>query len=396
MREIAVVTSNRAEYGILTPVLRAVRRRPELVPRLIVGGAHLAPHLGATYRHVENDGFPIDAKVDLLVAGDTPTAVGKSAGLAILGFTDALSRLRPDVVLVVGDRYETLAAAMAAALLHIPIAHLHGGEVTDGVVDDALRHAITQLASLHFVAAEGFRRRVVQLGQDAQRVYVVGAPGLDNIASLEPVSADELARSLNVTLTRPLLLVTYHPAGSDPAAGVAALLAALGRFPEATIIVTRPNVDAGSQAIVGHLDAWGAQHLEHVRVCDALGQRRYLSALRHADVVVGNSSSGIIEAPALQAPTVNIGDRQRGRPRAGSVLDVTAHDPHAIADAIHTALSPEFRARLADVGSPYGDGHAAPRIAQILATVDLQGLLPKRFHDLFTATEEIAQTGPKS
>lgn len=393
MREIAVVTSNRAEYGILTPVLHAMHQRPEIRPRLVVAGAHLAPHLGATYRHVEDDGFTIDVRAETLVAGDSPTAMSKSAGLALLGLTDAFDRLDPDLVLIAGDRYETLAAALAAALLQIPVAHLHGGEVTEGVIDDPLRHAITQLASLHFVAAETFRKRVIQLGQDPQQVHSVGAPGLDNITHLKLMSADELAHSVDMALTRPMLLVTYHPLAfaSHGPPDVASLLAALDRFPDATVIVTRPNIDAGSQAIVEQFDAWAARHPKRVRVCESLGQRRYLSALYHADVVVGNSSSGIIEAPALQTPTVNVGDRQRGRPRAASVLDVPDHDPDAIGDAIDVALSPAFRTGIADVASPYGDGQAAPRIAHILATVDPSKLLPKRFHDLPAVAAEQMQ-----
>lgn len=398
MRRICVFTGTRAEYGLLYWLLRELDAADDVELRLLVSGAHLAPAFGLTQRVIEADGFRIDAAVDMLLASDTAVGMAKSMGLGVIGFADALDRLRPDLLVVLGDRYEALAVASAAVLAQVPIAHVHGGELTEGAVDESIRHALTKLACLHFAAAEPFRRRILQMGEDPSRVHTVGAPGLDALLRAPLLSREELAQGLGVPLPSPLLLVTYHPvtlAEEGPDAALGALFAALDAFPEATVLITGPNADAGGRRIAAALSAFAAAAAAaaaghrpgRVSVHTSLGQPRYLSALSHADVVIGNSSSGLIEAPAVGTPTVNLGTRQQGRLRAESVIDCDETAP-AITAAVKRALSPSFRARLPGVRSPYGphtEGGASCRIAQVLRSVDLEGIAVKRFRDLAVA-----------
>lgn len=383
-RRVCVMTFNRADYAPLRPLLLALDGRDDIDLSVVVSGAHLAPQFGMSADDVVADGWRIDARIEMLVASDTNVGMAKSFALGVSGFVDALERIAPAVVVLLGDRYEALAAAVAAFLLRIPIAHIAGGQVTSGVIDDSMRHAVSKLALLHFTATAAFRRRLIQLGEAPERVHAVGALGVDNVLRAPALPRVELEWDLRLRLRSPVLVVTYHPApheGVTAAQGIAALLAALDRFPAATVVFTRPNPDAGADAITTAIAAWVAQHEDRARCCAALGARIYPSLLAHADVAVGNTSSGLIEAPALGVPTVNVGVRQDGRPRAPSVLDAR-EDPGEVAAAITTALSPQFRSAIRDAGSPYGDGHAAARIAAVLATVDLVALLPKRFLDL--------------
>jgi UDP-N-acetylglucosamine 2-epimerase (non-hydrolysing)/GDP/UDP-N,N'-diacetylbacillosamine 2-epimerase (hydrolysing) len=383
-RRICVFTATRAEYGLLQPLLGELADAPDVELQLIASGTHLSPEFGLTYRQIERDGFRIDAKVEMLLASDTAVGVTTSLGLGTIGVAHALDRLRPHVLVVLGDRYETLSAAQAALIARVPVAHIHGGEVTEGAFDDAIRHAITKMAHLHFAAAEPFRRRIIQLGEDPALVHTVGAPGLDTIRTLPLLDRPAVEAELGVCLPTPSFLVTYHPATLSPTPpdkAVAALLDALDAFPHAGVVLTRPNADPHGRTISDAIDAYAAARRERVAVFTSLGQLRYLSTLKHVDVVVGNSSSGLIEAPALHTPTVNVGDRQRGRLFADSVVSC-GETSDEIAEAIRTTLSPGFRARLPAVRSPYGDGQAAPRIAEILRTADLDGIVGKRFHDL--------------
>lgn len=380
-RRICVMTFNRADYTPLRPLLTALDRHPGVELSVMLSGAHLAPHFG-TAADVVADGWPVTARVEMLVASDTRVGMGKSFALGVAGFVDALARDDPAVVVILGDRYEALAAAVAALLLDIPIAHIAGGQVTTGVVDDSIRHAITKLALLHFTSTARSRRRVVQLGEAPERVHAVGALGVDNALRACADAPEEL--QLVPPLRHPYLLVTYHPAphaGVPVERGVAALLGALERFPAADVVFTRPNPDAGGRVIDAAVDAWVAGHHERARCCASLGADAYPRLLARAAAVVGNSSSGLIEAPALGVPSVNVGVRQDGRPRATSVLDAV-EDSGAIAAALDTALSPEFQRTARTARSPYGDGHAADRIAEILTAADLDALQPKRFHDL--------------
>lgn len=381
-RRIAVVTGSRAEYGLLSGLLRLLADDPAVDLQLLVTGMHLSPRFGNTVDAIEADGFTINARIAILDADDdSELATVRSVGRATTGLAEAFDRLRPEVVVVLGDRSEILAAAQAAMLLRIPLAHIHGGEATEGAVDDMIRHAVTKMAQLHFVAARPYARRVIQMGEDPARVHMVGAPGLDLIRTLPRKSRAALEDELGFDLSSgPLLLVTYHPVTMDPVASVAgmdALVQALTDLPRARIIVTGVNSDPGHDAIARRIGAFAAR-AGNVLVRDSLGQRNYLSAMALAAAVIGNSSSGIIEAPALGVPTVNIGPRQGGRLRAASIID--CHEDHgAIAAAIATALDPRFKATWPQSLSLYGQGDAAGRIRAIL----LQPLPPvvKPFHD---------------
>jgi UDP-hydrolysing UDP-N-acetyl-D-glucosamine 2-epimerase len=382
-RRIAVVTGSRAEYGHLRWLVRDLRDDPGIDVVVMAAAAHLSPSHGNTVAEIEADGVEV-IRIQSLLAGDSPVAAAKSMALALMGFAEALEGWRPDVMVVLGDRFEMLAAAEASMLLRIPIAHLHGGEATEGAIDEACRHAITKMAHLHFVAAEPFARRVIQLGEDPARVFNVGAPGLDVLTRTTLLERVELEASLGVTLADPVLLVTHHPvtlAGGDPAAEVQALTAALDGVPGATVVVTGVNADPANAAIAATLRAWAAAHPHRVRLFDSLGSQRYHSLLRLCAAVVGNSSSGIIEAPAHHVPTVNIGERQRGRLRAASVIDCDATSA-SIAAAVARALSPEGQAAAKAAVPVYGIGDASRRIHQVLKSVPLDGILMKRFAGL--------------
>lgn len=382
-RKVAVVTGSRAEYGLLHGLMRVIQDDPALELQPVVTGMHLSPAHGFTVQQIEQDGFAIAAKVEMLLSTDTPVGVAKSLGLGVIGFADAFERLSPDVVVLLGDRFEILAAAQAAMIARIPIAHVHGGETTEGAFDEAIRHSITKMAQLHFVAAEPYRRRVIRMGESPERVFTVGSPGLDQLSRLSFLAQADLARDLAHPLASPLFLVTYHPVTLDaasPAAGFGALLDALDAFPEATLLFTKPNADPRAHAVAQMIEAYASQHPGRVVVSPSLGTQRYLSAMRLAAVVVGNSSSGLTEAPALGKATVNIGDRQRGRLRASSVIDAPEQAP-AIEQAIRRALSPAFQASLSDVVSPYGGPGASARIVQHLRHASLESIVMKSFHD---------------
>lgn len=381
MRRICVFTGSRADYGPTLPVIRALHDDPDIDLRLLVTGGHLVEEQGLTVRHVEADGFEVAETVEIVLASDTATGIAKSFGLGVIGFADALDRLSPDMVLILGDRYEALAMAITASLRMLPIAHIAGGEVTTGSLDDSVRHAITKLAHLHFTATEQARRRVIQLGEHPDLVYNTGAASLDTIRTLPLLERPDLATALGIELRELMIAVTYHPATADPAAshaGATGLLTALDRFPEATVVFTGTNVDHGGSDIAGLIRDYVDRNPDRTTTLPSLGQVGYLSLVKHAAVVVGNSSSGIAEAPALHTPTVNIGSRQNGRPRAVSVIDCgeAASD---IEWAMRRALTTDHRQRTSAASSPYGDGHAAGRIVRVLKAADVTGLSPKTF-----------------
>ncbi len=384
MRKIAVFTGTRAEYGLLYWLMKDIQASKTLELQVIVTAMHLSPEFGETWKQIEQDGFNIDAKVEMLLSSDTPVGVVKSMGLGIIGFADALDRLRPDVLIVLGDRFEALVVVQAALIMRIPVAHLHGGEITEGAYDDAIRHAITKMASLHFVAAEPYKQRVIQMGEVPSRVFNVGAIGLDHLQRSPWMELGKLGASLGFELREPYLLVTYHPATlleEDPEECFSALLVALDRFPDYQIILTYPNADNGGRAIIPLLEEYARSQPHRVLATPSLGSRRYLSALRKASAVVGNSSSGIIEAPAFWIPTVNIGSRQLGRLASESVLHCPAITD-AIEQALHKALSQDFAARCKNFSNPYGQGSAASAILKVLESHT--GTFHKHFHDLRT------------
>lgn len=382
MRRIAVFTGTRAEYGLLYWLMKDIAAHPALELQTIVSAMHLSPEFGETWRQVEADGFAIDARVETLLSSDTAVGVAKSIGLGTLGYADALDRLKPDALVVLGDRFEALAIAQTALVLGIPIVHLHGGELSEGAYDDSIRHAISKMATLHFVAAEPYRRRVIQMGEAPERVFNVGAMGLDHLLRSDRMSIDELKASLGFDLRQPYFLVTYHPATAADEAPVPtaeAMLSALDAFPDHQLVITYPNADNGGRSIIAAIDRYAADQPDRVLAIQSLGFQRYLSVLAGASAMIGNSSSGVIEAPAFGVPTINIGGRQRGRLAADSVLHCGVTEPE-IREAIERAISPDFTASARLANNPYGSGDAARRIAEALATRSLA--VPKRFHDL--------------
>ena len=382
-KRIGVVTVSRSDYGHLRPVLEALRRAPDLELLLLVAGMHLASEFGLTVRDIEADGFPISARVEMLGGGDTPEAVAAATGRGVAGFGEAFARLRPDVVVVLGDRFEMLAAAVAALPFALPVAHIHGGEVSEGAMDNQIRHAITKLAHLHFASAEPHARRIAAMGEEPWRIHTVGAPGLDRLATTEPLPRAALARERGLPEAGPWLLVTFHPVTleyRDTAAHIDELLAALEKT-DGFIVITYPNADTAGRLIIERIEEFAGRHPRRCRLAKSLGERLYLSLLRHADLMIGNSSSGLIEAPTFGLPVVNVGSRQRGRLRGANVIDVEP-SREDILRGIEAAQALPFRVRARAAANPYGDGHAAPRVVDVLRSVPIDArLVQKRFSD---------------
>ncbi len=384
MRKICVVTGSRAEYGLLFWLLKAIQADAELQLQIIVTGMHLSPEFGLTWREIVADGFTIDRKVEMLLSADTSCAISKSMGLGLIGFADALVDLQPDVLVLLGDRFEIFVAAQAAMNQRLPIAHIHGGELTEGAVDDAIRHAISKLAHLHFTATEAYRQRVMQLGEQPERVFNVGAPGLDNIYKLPLLDRMQLEQALDFPLGKRNILITFHPVTLENATvgdQFEQLLLALDNFADLHIIFTHGNADVDGRVISGMIENYRRLHPARVVSFVSLGTLRYLSTLRLMDAVVGNSSSGLLEAPAFKIPTVNIGDRQRGRLCADSVVNCLPQ-AEAIVKAMQTVFSVDFTAKVINTTNPYGAGGASEKIKNILKHTALAGLLKKQFYDL--------------
>ena len=382
-RKICVVTGTRAEYGLLRWVMDGIRNAPGLQLQLVVTGMHLSSEFGWTYREIEHDGFRIDSKVETLVASDSATALSKSMGLGMIGFGETLRELEPNLLLVLGDRFEILPAVAAALVARVPVAHLHGGESTEGAFDEAIRHSITKMSHLHFVATENYRRRVIQLGEHPDRVFTVGGLGIDNIRKMPLLERTALEASLGFELGQKNLLVTFHPAtleGATSAQQMTELLAALEDLKDTRLIFTMPNADTGGRELIEMIDRFVATH-ENARAFRSLGQLRYLSCVRHVDGVVGNSSSGLAEVPSFAKGTVNIGDRQRGRLKASSVIDCLP-DRRSIAAALIKLYSPQFQLALKSAHNPYGEGGASEKVVQVIRDYPLDSILKKTFYDL--------------
>lgn len=395
-RRICVLTGTRAEYALLRPLLIGLAAHPSVQTQLIVTGMHLSPEFGLTVSEIEQDGFRIDRRVEMLLSSDTPAGIAKSTGVGLLGFADALADLLPDILVVLGDRFEILAAATAALFARIPVAHLHGGEITEGAVDDAIRHAVTKLSHLHFVAAEPYRARVLQLGEDPARVFLVGGMGVDSIKHTKLLDRAELEAQLGIKLQGEVMLVTFHPVTLEHAtagAQVEELLAALATLPDATLVFTAPNADTDGRVIFSLLNDFAKTH-PRAYVFTSLGRVRYLSLLRQATAVVGNSSSGLAEAPTFRVPTINIGDRQKGRLRAASVIDCEPRREDILA-AFAAMRAPEFVASLATAENPYGKGGAAEAIATVLASIPLDSLVKKSFRDIPVSVHAADDAGSK-
>jgi GDP/UDP-N,N'-diacetylbacillosamine 2-epimerase (hydrolysing) len=382
-RKICIVTGTRAEYGQLRWVMEGIRSSRDLELQLIVTGMHLSPEFGLTYREIEQDGFRIDRKIEMLLSSDTPTGLSKSIGVGLIGFGDALQQLQPDLMLVLGDRFETFSAVVAAMVARVPVAHLHGGETTEGVIDEAIRHSITKMSHLHFVAAEEYRRRVIQLGEQPERVFLVGGLGIDNIKRLKLLDRAELEASLNLKLGPKSLLVTFHPVtleAATAAAQMAELLSALAELRDTQLIFTMPNADTDGRILIGMLEDFVVRHA-NAHVFTSLGQLRYLSCIAQVDGVVGNSSSGLTEVPSFRKGTINIGDRQRGRLQAASIINCEPVRPD-ISAALQRLYSDDFQAGLRDVRNPYGEGGASDKVVDTVRRVALAGVTKKAFFDL--------------
>ena len=383
MRHIGVVTFARSDYSTCLPILQAIEADPELELHLVVSGMHLSPEFGYTVKEIEAEGFEISDQVEMLLSSDTPEGITKSIGLGAIGFAQSFARFEPDIVLIVGDRFELLAVACAALPFRVPIAHVSGGDITEGAIDNQVRHAITKMSHIHFVAMQAHAQRLIQMGEENWRVFVTGDPALDLIRQMKLLGRAELSECLGLELESPILLATFHPTtlGSVGVLDeISSLLAALSRV-QGTLVFTYPNADIGSRTIIEHIQESVASR-PRSKLFFNLGQLRYYSLLAQADLMVGNSSSGIWEAPSFRLPVVNIGDRQRGRLRAGNVIDV-GPDSDAIYHAIRQGLEPSFRASLHHLQNPYGDGQAVPRIVDTLKRIQFGPcLLQKQFIDL--------------
>lgn len=383
-RKICVVTGTRAEYGLLYWLMREIQADEALQLQLIVTGMHLSTEFGLTYQVIESDGFNIDAKIEMLLASDTPVGITKSMGLGLIGFADALANLKPDIVVVLGDRYEILVAAQAAMVANIPLAHIHGGEKTEGAIDESIRHSITKMANVHFVANQEYRQRVLQLGEQADKVFAYGAPGLDNIFKLKLLSLVELEKQLDFELTEKFFLLTYHPStaeNEDIKKSTQALLEALEQFPEYKVLITKANADSGGREINKILEEYAYKNYRRVCLRTSLGQLRYLSALKHATIILGNSSSGILEAPIFKVATINIGNRQQGRLRAKSIIDCET-DKNSIVKAIKKSFTKEFSQKIKETVSLYGEGYVSIKIKEVLKKISLLGITVKQFNDI--------------
>jgi GDP/UDP-N,N'-diacetylbacillosamine 2-epimerase (hydrolysing) len=381
-RKICVATGSRAEYGLLRWVMEGIRKTPGLELQVIATGMHLSSEFGLTYREIEKDGFLIDRKVEMLLSSDTPTGLAKSMGLGLIGFGEALSQLQSNLLLVLGDRFEIFSAAAAATVARIPIAHLHGGEASEGAFDEAIRHSITKMSHLHFVAAEEYRQRVIQLGEHPDRVFMVGGLGVDSIKKLPLLDRSALEAALEFELGARNLLITFHPVTLENATSkqqMAELLASLEELDDTHLIFTMPNADSDGRVLFKMIENFVAGHT-NARAYSSLGQLRYLSCIRHVDGVVGNSSSGLAEVPSFGKGTINIGDRQRGRLKAESVIDCKP-DRQSIAAALQQLYSPAFQVTLKSVRNLYGEGGASEKIVQVLRDSSLETILKKSFYD---------------
>ena len=382
-RKICIITGTRAEYGLLRWVIESVRDAPELELQLVVTGMHLSPEFGLTYREIEKDGFKINYKIEMLLSSDTPAGLAKSMGLGLIGFGDAFQKLHPDLILVLGDRFEIFSAVSAAMVAQIPVAHIHGGEATEGLIDEPIRHSISKMSHLHFVAAEEYRKRVIQLGENPGRVFLVGGMGIDNIRKMDLLDRSTLEDALDFKLGLKNLLITFHPVTLENATSaqqMSELLAALKMLEDTHLIFTMPNADTFGRVIFEMIKKFVAENL-YARAYTSLGQLKYLSCIRHVDGVVGNSSSGLIEVPSFSKGTINIGDRQRGRLKAKSVIDCSPKQ-RSITASLQKLYSKEFQLILKTVKNPYGDGGASEKVVDTLIRTPLKDILKKRFFDL--------------
>ena len=390
MKKICVVTGTRAEYGLLYWLMKEIQLDKELELQLIVTGMHLSPEFGLTYKEIEKE-FKIDKKIEMLLSSDTAVGISKSIGLAQISFAEAYEELKPDILIVLGDRYEIFSAVSAAMIAQLPIAHLHGGETTEGVFDESIRHSITKMSHLHFTAADEYKKRVIQLGEHPSRVFNVGGLGIENIKRLKLLSREEFEESINFKLNKKNIIVTFHPVTLEKSTAkdqFQELLNAIDELEDTNIIFTKAHSDTDGRIINQMIDEYVSKNSQKAVGFTSLGQLRYLSALQYVDAIVGNSSSGLLEAPSFKIATINIGDRQKGRLKAESVIDCEVNK-QSIINAIKKSTSPEFINLLKDANNPYGDGCASMKIIEVIKSKDLKNILKKSFYDLKDSYEKI-------
>lgn len=383
-RKVCLITGTRAEYGLLFWLLKFLKEDEDIELQLIVTGMHLSPEFGLTYKQIESDGFVINKKIEMLLSSDTTIGISKSIGLAQISFSEVYAELNPDIVVVLGDRYEIFAAVTAAMIAKLPIAHLHGGELTEGLIDEPIRHSITKMSHLHFTATEEYRNRVIQLGEEPERVFNVGTPGLDNVFKLKLLSREEFEKSIDFKLNKKNILITFHPVTLESNTAeeqFTNLLQAIDNVKDTNFIFTKPNSDTNGRVISELIDIYVSKNKQRAISFNSLGQLRYLSALQHVDIVLGNSSSGLTEAPSFKVATINIGDRQKGRIKAKSVIDCgTGKDEIEI--ALRKTMNEYFVEILRDVENPYGGEGASMRILEHLKNFQLKDIVKKSFYDL--------------
>ncbi|MCG6191216.1 UDP-N-acetylglucosamine 2-epimerase [Maribellus maritimus] len=380
MKKICVITGTRAEYGLLYWLIKGINDDPELELQLLVTGMHLSPEFGLTWKQIEQDGFPIARKIEILLSSDTAVGISKSMALAQISFAEAFDQLKPEIIVLLGDRTEIFAAASAALIAGVPVAHIHGGELTEGAYDDAIRHSISKMSSLHFTATETYRKRVIQLGEQPETVFNVGAIGLDNIKKLQLLKRNDFEKSIGHNLLENNLLITFHPVTLENQSAqeqFGNLLEALNELENTLLIFTKPNSDKDGRIIIQMIDDFVKSNPEKAVAFTSLGQLRYLSAIKHMDAVLGNSSSGIIEVPAFNVPTVNIGDRQKGR-ITGPIIFNCEPVKEKISQALKNALNLD---KTKQYQHPYGDGNTSEKILDILKSTEKINL-KKRFYDI--------------
>ena len=382
--KICFITGTRAEYGLMRWIIQGVHDDRDIKLQIIVTGMHLSPEFGLTFKEIEKDGFAINKKIEILLSSDTPVGISKSTGLGLISISEAVSELNPDLIVLLGDRFESFASATAAMIARIPIAHIHGGESTEGLLDEPIRHAISKMSHLHFTSTEVYRKRIIQMGENPSRVYNSGAPGLDNIYKLKLKNKKELFDKLSLRTDDKYFLITFHPVTLEKNTAeiyIDELLNALGEFSDYKLIFTMPNADTDGRIIYQKIQKYFSDNPSKGELYKSLGQLNYLSALKYSSLVIGNSSSGLIEAPSFKVPTINIGNRQKRRVKAKSVIDCEPNKT-SIVKAIKMGLSNEFLKKTKSVINPYGNGGASEKICDIIKSANLKGIIFKEFYQI--------------
>ena len=383
-RKICVVTGTRAEYGLLKWIIDGIQNSSFLELQLVVTGMHLSPEFGLTIKQIEEDGYPINKRIEMLLSSDSSVGICKSIGVGIIGFADGLNELNPDLLLILGDRFEILAAAIGGMSSRVPIAHIHGGESTEGVIDESIRHSITKMSHIHFVATNEYKSRVIQLGEDPSKVFNFGGLGIDNIKKLKLLSKKDLEKRLNFSFGDKNLLATFHPVTLEKGTSsnqIDELLEAIASQDDIKVIFTLPNADNDGRILISKINDFCNKNPSKYCCFKSLGQLNYLSCLKYIDGVIGNSSSGLLEVPSFKIGTINIGDRQKGRVLAKSIINCSPNK-ESIEKAINFLFSNKFRLILDKVINPYGEGGASAKIVSQLENINLKNILKKKFYDI--------------